>query len=315
MHERDVEVGIFLRDELAIGRAGLVDRRIRHRLERGLERGEALARRARARIFLAVERKRAVLVVHRHEALGEVAVADRVVGALLAHQREIVERLARNVLQRRDRVRADALMRLRMARAQTQVSAVHHGRPSVRAAPARHRHHLGAARDHQVLEARHDRGGRDVHRGDAGAAETVQRHAARLHRIARIERRHAAEVAALRADLRGGAPDDVVDVGGVDAGALGERLQHGRGELLRMDLRQRALLVLADAARRAAGVDDPGFRHGGIPGSRAFRTISSRPCVRFNAGVRRALLRGDAFPDQCRWPETSRISSSNRVDA
>src|SRR6185295_16236162 len=102
----------------------------------GLERGESFARRLRARIFLAVERERAVLAMHRHEAFREVPVPDRAVRALLALKREVVERGARDLLQRCDRVRADALMRLRMARAQTQISVVHHGRPSVRTAPA-----------------------------------------------------------------------------------------------------------------------------------------------------------------------------------
>ena len=101
------------------------------------------------------------------------------------------------------------------------------------------------------------------------------------------------------ADLRGGAPDDVVDVGGVDAGALGERLQHRRGQLLRMDLRQRALVVLADAARRAAGIDDPGFGHGVYLGFESVPPISSRPCVRFNAGGVPSCG-GRAFRDQCR---------------
>ena len=67
-------------------------------------------------------------------------------------------------------------------------------------------------------------------------------------------------------ELGGGAPDDVVDVGRVDVVALGERLEHRRGQLLRMDLRRARPCRFADAARRAAGVDDPGFGHGVAPG-------------------------------------------------
>ena len=55
----------------------------------------------------------------------------------------------------------------------------------------------------------------------------------------------------LLAALRAGAPDHVVDLGGVELVALGQRPQHGDAQLLRMDLRQRALADLADAPRRA----------------------------------------------------------------
>ena len=72
------------------------------------------------------------------------------------------------------------------------------------------------------------------------------------HVVAGVERGHAAEVAALLADLRAGAPDDVVDVGGVEVVALGERPQHRGGEVLRVEVGERALAVLADA-RGACG--------------------------------------------------------------
>ena len=156
--------------------------------------------------------------------------------ALLAFEAELVDVLPRDAFQRRDRVGADALMRLRMPGAQAKIAGVHHHRPL--AAAAFHRHHLGAAGDHEILGARHDRGGRHVDAGDAGAAEAVQRHAAGAHVIAGVERRHPAEIAALLAALRAGAPDDVVDIGGVDAGAIGQRAQHGGAELLRMNARQ-----------------------------------------------------------------------------
>ena len=66
-------------------------------------------------------------------------------------------------------------------------------------------------------------------------------------------------------DLRAGAPDDVVDVGGVEAVALDQRLEHGAPEVLRVQVRERALALLADAPRRAAGVDDEGVGHGRSP--------------------------------------------------
>ena len=82
------------------------------------------------------------------------------------------------------------------------------------------------------------------------------------HVIAGVERRHPAEIAALLAALRTGAPDDVVDVSGIDAGAIGQRAQYRGAELLRMDARQGALAGLADAPRRPACIDDQRVNHG-----------------------------------------------------
>ena len=149
------------------------------------------------------------------------AALDRGVGALLALEPKRVDVLPRNAFHRRDRVGADALMRLRMPGAQTQIAEVHHHRAA--AAAAFHRHHLGAAGDHEILGAGHDRIGRHVDAGDARAAEAVERHGAGADVITGIERRHAPEIAALGRDLSAAAPDDVVDIGGVDAGAIGQR--------------------------------------------------------------------------------------------
>jgi hypothetical protein len=73
-----------LADETAIGLAPLVQREFGHRLERRLERSEAFHGRLRTRELLAVERERSVRLVDGHQALVEMAVADGVVGALLA---------------------------------------------------------------------------------------------------------------------------------------------------------------------------------------------------------------------------------------
>ncbi len=188
------------------------------------------------------------------------AALDGGIGALLALQPERIDILPRNAFQGRDRIAADALMRLRMLGAQTQIAVIHHHRTA--AAAAFHRHHLAAAGDDEILRARHDGIGRHVDAGDAGAAEAIQRHGAGADVIAGIERRHAPEIAALGRDLRAAAPDDVIDIGGVDAGALGQRAQHGGAELLRMNARQRALAGLAYAARGPAGVDDQCVSHG-----------------------------------------------------
>ena len=68
----------------------------------------------------------------------------------------------------------------------------------------------------------------EVGRGDPAAAEAVERDAAGLDVVAGVERRHPAHVAALQADLRRAAPDDVVDLGGVEIVAVLERLEHRR---------------------------------------------------------------------------------------
>ena len=87
------------------------------------------------------------------------------------------------------------------------------------------------------------------------------------HVVAGVERGHAAEVAALLAHLGARAPHDVVDVGGVEVVAIGQRLEDGAGQVLRVEVGQRPLAGLADAARRPAGVDDQGVRHGVSSGS------------------------------------------------
>src|SRR5690606_12164832 len=80
--------------------------------------------------------------------------------------------------------------------------------------------------------------------------------------VAGAEGRHAAEAGALLAALGAGAPDDVVDLGGVDAVALGDGLEHGGAQLLGMEGGEGALAPLADATGGAAGVDDPDSVHG-----------------------------------------------------
>ena len=75
---------------------------------------------------------------------------------------------------------------------------------------------------------------RVVGRSDARATEPIERCAARGHVEPGVEGSHAPEVAPLLADLRARSPDDVIDVGGVDAIALHERLQNRGGEVLGM---------------------------------------------------------------------------------
>ena len=78
-------------------------------------------------------------------------------------------------------------------------------------------------------------GGGEVQRLLAGAALPVERGAG--HRLGPAGGEHgvAADVPRLLADLGDAAPDDVVDVGRVEPGALGERAQHVRRQVDRVD--------------------------------------------------------------------------------
>ena len=164
-------------------------------------------------------------------------------------------------------------MRLRVPGAQTKIAGVHHHWPS----PRRPSIDIISVPPAITRSSEPDMigGGRHVDAGDAGTAETIERDAAGADVIARVERRHPAEIAALRTALGTGAPDDVLDVGGIDPGAVGQRPQHRRAELLRMNACQRALAGLADAPRRSACVDDPGVSH-----DVSFRAIVAGICSR-----------------------------------
>ena len=91
------------------------------------------------------------------------AVADGVVGALLALIGERVEGFARDVLECRDGVGADALMALRMMGAQALVTGVDEGRRLRIGDGGGVAHHLGPARDGEIGHAGHDGGGGEVH--------------------------------------------------------------------------------------------------------------------------------------------------------
>ena len=276
----DLQVRMHLADQAAEGGALIVQGELGHGLEGGPQLAEAFHRRLRPGEFLVVEGEAAIFLVDRHQALSKAALADGDVGALLAGQGQFVDRLAADAFHRGDGVGADALVRLRMPRAQAQVAAVHElrGRGGV-GGGRRVGHHLGAAGDDQVFHARHDHGRGQIDRGDPGATEAVEGNTAGLDVVAGVERGHAAEVAALLAALAGRAPDDVINLGGVQIVALGHGPEHRGGQLLRMDIGERAFANLADAARRAAGVDDQGFGHGGIPFRGDRRPVAFRVAI------------------------------------
>ncbi len=79
------------------------------------------------------------------------------------------------------------------------------------------------------------------------------------------EHRVAGDVRPLLAGLRDAADDHVLDLGTVDTGAVGERVERLREELLRMDPGKGSLARLAAAARRADGIEDVRVSHGTLP--------------------------------------------------
>jgi hypothetical protein len=238
--------------------------------EAGFQPRKALGGGFGAREFLTVQRYAAVLVIDGHHRLGEAVLLDRTVCALLTDQRERIDGFAGDAFLGGNRVAAHALVRLRVDFVERGVARAHAERlqtgigflgADLRGVA----HHFGTAGDDAILHARHHRRGGEVDAADAAAAETVERGARGLGVITRRERRHATEVAALLALLRRGRPDDIVDRRGVEMVALLDRLQHRRGKMLRVEVRERALAGLADAARGADGVDDIGFRHDWVP--------------------------------------------------
>ena len=221
------------------------------------ERGERLGRGLRPRELLVVERDRAVEVEHRDQALVEAALVDRASGARLRLGGERVERLAGDALERGDRVGAQTpwcdcgWISWRWALPAPIGSRPFFGSDIISVPPPTTRSSMPAMIAFAAMLL---------------AVMPEPQNRSRVTPLARdvvagVERRHPTEVAALLADLRAGAPHDVVDIGGVEAVALDQRLEHGAAEVLRVQVRERALALLADPAGRAAGVDDQCVGH------------------------------------------------------
>ena len=225
-----------------------------HVREAGRQLGEVVGGGARARELVVVEGQAAVVVEDRDEGSLEASLGDGHLGAVLAVDGELVALLAGEPLDGGDQVGRDALRDHRVLLAEVGVV----GGEAVDVQRRRPRHRLDAAADDEVLEAGQDARGGEVHGLLARAAEAVERDAGRVERPAGVERGHAGDVHRVVAAAGAAAHDHVVDVGGVEAVALLQGVEHLRQDALRVDGVQRAGL-LALAARRAHGVDDPGF--------------------------------------------------------
>ena len=124
--------------------------------------------------------------------------------------------------------------------------------------PARD-HHRHAVDDHPLR--------RERDRLQAGRAEAVDGRAARRHRQPGPDRRLARDVVAGRAFRQRAADEHVLDLAGLDAGALDGVLDHVAGKRRAVGVVEGAAIGLAD--RRAGGRDDDGVGHGRLLPGRA----------------------------------------------
>ena len=145
--------------------------------------------------------------------------------------------------------------------AQVEVAGIDHGRFGGVSDLGVVAHHLGAAGNHQIFHTRHNLRRSEIHSGNARTAEAIQRHARGAHVITGVERRHAAEIATLLAALRGGAPDNVVDLCGVEIVPLRQSGQYGRTQIRGVQVRQRALPDFSNATGGAARINNIGMTH------------------------------------------------------
>ena len=229
-------------------------------LEAGLEGRQRLHGRLRPHQLVVGQKLDAVLVLHRHDRLLEVAGVPGGLGALLRFDGVGVDVVAAQAILGGDQVGRDALGH--------EVHRDGHGRigrPGAAVGAHGHaRHRFDAAADRGLALARHDLRRRHVGGFEARGAEAVDLHARHGLGIARDDGRGAGDVGTLLADRHDAAQHDVVDQVGVELVAVAQRLQGGDGEPHRGHFVQRAILA-ALAARGADGVVDECVGHGWSP--------------------------------------------------
>ncbi len=148
-------------------------------------------------------------------------------------------------VERGDQVGREPLRDLRVRRQQMLVVGVE----AVGAVARRPAHRLDARADHEILVSGADAHRRERDRLLARAAEPVQRDAGDRDRPAGIEHGHAADVVGVVAGVGTVAAHDVVDVGGIESDPVAETVEHLPEHLLRVQVGEAALALLADAAR------------------------------------------------------------------
>ena len=279
--------------------ADLADRR-----ERGLERAERLDRRARADELLVVQDDVVVEVCDRDHRAGEAPLGLGRRGTLLRARRVGVDVLARELLDRRDQVGADALRDERRV-----VVGLRVHRPGAAVGAHRHaRHRLHAAREHEVLPAGCDLLGGDVDRLKARGAEAVELNAGDGVRKAGLDRRGLGDVPTLVADRRHTPEHDVVDALGIRSLVAHQHLVHQPYDEINGLRRVQRAVDLALAPRCADRVEHQriGCRHGALNllGSKleAPRLPQKRSCM--NASMITMELQPDVRNNRHHRPPT-----------
>ena len=236
-----------------------------HRGEGGLERAQRLHRGFGTHMFVMVEDDLAHHVANGDDRFGEAALVPRHLGALLALDGIGVGIVAADAEFGGDDVRANALGReigfVRDRRVHGERAAIRrHGHAA---------HGFDAATDGEQGFARQYFRSGDVDGFEAGGAEAVDLDAWRGEGIIGVEDGGAGDVRPLLTDRRDAAQNDVVDIDGVDRGAIADRLQHLGRELDRGDFVQRTVR-LAPATGCPDGVVNISFHV-------AFLSVG-RPC-------------------------------------
>ena len=243
-------------------------------------------------------------------ALGEAALVPGRRGALLALDRIGVDIVAREAVFRGDEIGRDAL-RHEVGRDGDQRI----DRPgAARGADADAAHRFDAAADRAIVLARHDLGGREIHRVEAGGAEAVDLHAGDVRAVVRpsAPRRARCRRRPRRPDRRSRARHRRRMVLSRPLRSF-SAVKRRRGEPQGRDFVQRAV-GLAAPARRAHVVVDEGVRHACLFGASDLQCHHAEPARRAeskHAGP--YVLRLGRVPRRLRMTETGAWRSRSRV--
>ena len=120
----DFQIRISLIDQFTESCAFLIERNIRQFGKAWVQRSKALRCCLGPWEFLFVEGQRAIFTIDRYQLAIEMAILNGVVGTLLADISQRVNRFTVNAFQRRNRIGAHTLVRLRMLGTQARIAII-----------------------------------------------------------------------------------------------------------------------------------------------------------------------------------------------